>query len=163
MLARIPPVPAHERVIWEGRSAWADQAILFIFIGAAGLRLLVAVRYGQWLTAVLYTFAMVFFVAIGAAFRYAVYYQIGAQRIRVISGLWHLHIDEIPLSRVRSVTVKRELLNRWLNVGALEIEIDDSERHPVLLKGVPEPERIKRQIVPLLPSSPQDQRESQRA
>ena len=51
MVARIPSLPSHERVIWEGRSAWVDQAILFIFIGAAALRLLVAVRYGQWLTA----------------------------------------------------------------------------------------------------------------
>jgi hypothetical protein len=51
-MAKIPPLSPHERVIWEGRSAWADQAILFVFMGAAALRLLVALRYGQWLTAV---------------------------------------------------------------------------------------------------------------
>ena len=148
----IPPLPPHERVIWEGRSAWADQAILFIFMGAAGLRLLVALRYGQWLTAVLYTFAMVFFLAIGAIFRYAVYYQISAQRIRILSGLWRLHIREIPLNRVLSVNVKRELLNRWLNVGALEIDLAEREGQSVLLKGVPDPDRIRRQMTPLLSS-----------
>src|SRR5438067_1794221 len=126
-MARIPSLPPHERVIWEGRSAWIDQAILFIFIGAAALRLLVAVRYGQWLTAVLYTFAMVFFVAIGAVFRYSVYYQISAQRIRIVSGWWQFRTRDIPLSRIRSVTVKRELLNRWFDVGALEIETDERE------------------------------------
>lgn len=153
-MARIPLLPPHERVIWEGRSAWVDQAILFIFIGAAALRLLVAIRYAQWLTAVLYTLAMVFFVAIGAVFRYSVYYQISALRIRILSGLWQCHIREIPLSRIRSVTVKRELLNRWFDVGALEIETDDREGASILLKGVPEPDRVKRQIVPLLSSLP---------
>ena len=152
MVARIPPLPPHERVIWEGRSAWADQAILFIFMGAAGLRLLIALRYGQWLTALLYTFAMIFFLAIGAIFRYAVYYQISAQRIRILSGLWRLRIRDIPLSRILSVNVKRELLNRWLNVGALEVELGDREGQSVLLKGVPDPDRIRRQITPLLSS-----------
>jgi uncharacterized membrane protein YdbT with pleckstrin-like domain len=151
-MARIPPLPPHERVIWEGRSAWADQAILFIFIGAAALRLLVALRYGQWLTAVLYTFAILFFLAIGATFRYAVYYQISAQRIRILTGLWRHHIRDIPLSRILSVNVKRELLNRWLNVGALEVELAEREGQAVLLKGVPDPDRIRRQITPLLSS-----------
>lgn len=154
MVARIPPIPPHERVIWEGRSAWADQAILFIFIGAAGLRLLIAVRYGQWLTATLYTFAMVFFAAIGAAFRYSVYYQITAERIRIVSGFRQYRIHDIPLSQVRSVGVKRELLNRWFDVGALEIEIDERKRRSVLLKGVPEPDRIRRQMAPLLSALP---------
>jgi uncharacterized membrane protein YdbT with pleckstrin-like domain len=154
MMVQIPPLPPHERLIWEGRSAWADQAVLFIFMGAAALRLLVALQYGQWLTAILYTFAMIFFLAIGALFRYAVYYQISAQRIRILSGLWRLHIREIPLSRILSVNVKRELLNRWLNVGALEVELAEREGQSVLLKGVPDPDRIRRQITPLLSSLP---------
>jgi membrane protein YdbS with pleckstrin-like domain len=153
-MPRIPLLPPHERVIWEGRSAWADQAILFLFMGAAGVRLLIALRYGQWLTAVLYTLAMVFFLAIGAIFRYAVYYQISAQRIRILSGLWRFRIRDIPLSRIRSLSVKRELLNRWLNVGALEIELDERDGESVLLKGVPDPDRIQRQITPLLSSAP---------
>jgi uncharacterized membrane protein YdbT with pleckstrin-like domain len=152
-MPRIPPLPLHERVIWEGRSAWADQAILFIFMGAAGLRLLLAVRYGQWLTAGLYAFAMVLFLAIGAVFRYAVYYQISAQRIRILTGWWRLRIREIPLSRVLSVNVKRELFNRWLNVGGLEIDLGERDQS-VLLKGVPDPDRIRRQMTPLLSSLP---------
>jgi uncharacterized membrane protein YdbT with pleckstrin-like domain len=152
-MPRIPPLPLHERVIWEGRSAWADQAILFIFMGAAGLRLLLAVRYGQWLTAGLYAFAMVLFLVIGAVFRYAVYYQISAQRIRILTG-WRRHrIREIPLSRVFSVNVKRELFNRWLNVGGLEIDLGERDQS-VLLKGVPDPDRIRRQMTPLLSSLP---------
>ena len=144
----LPP----ERVIWEGRSAWADQAILFLFMGAAALRLLVALRYGQWLTAALYTFAMILFLAIGAVFRYAVYYQITAQRIRIFTGWWRFHLREIPLSQVLSVHVKRELFNRWLNVGGLEVELKERDGQSVLLKGVPDPDRIERQIAPLLSS-----------
>lgn len=153
-MPRIPPLPPHERVIWEGRSAWADQAILFIFMGAAGVRLLVAVWYGEWLTAILYVLAIAFFFSIGAIFRYAVYYQISAQRIRTLSGLWRFRIRDIPLSQIRSVNVKRELLNRWLNVGALEIELGEREGQSLLLKGVPDPDRIQRQMTPLLSSLP---------
>lgn len=149
-MARIPPLPFDERVIWEGRSAWADQAVLFIFMGAAGVRLLVAVRYGEWVTAILYALAVAFFFSIGAIFRYAVYYQISAQRIRILSGWRRLRIRDIPLSGVLSVNVKRELLNRWLNVGALEVELGEREGRSVLLKGVPDPDRIRRQITPLL-------------
>jgi membrane protein YdbS with pleckstrin-like domain len=149
-MAEIPPLPPHERVIWEGRSAWADQAILFLFIGAAALRLLVAVRYGQWVTAVLYASAIVFFLAIGAVFRYAMYYQISVERVRIFSGWWRFRTQDIPMSRVRSVNVKRELLNRWLNVGSLEIETCERDGQSILLKGVPDPDRIRRQITPLL-------------
>ncbi len=153
-MAQIPPLPLHERVIWEGRSAWADQAVLFIFMGAAGVRLLIAVRYGEWLTAILYVVAIAFFFSIGAIFRYAVYYQISAQRIRILSGLWRLRIQEIPLSRILSVNVKRELLNGWLNVGVLEVELGEREGQSVLLKGVPDPDRIRRQMTSLLSSLP---------
>src|SRR5918993_3485500 len=109
MMAKIPPLPSHERIIWEGRSAWADQAVLFLFMAAAGLRLLVALRYGQWLTAVLYTFAIIFFLVIGAIFRYGVYYQISAQRIRILTGWLRVRIRDIQLSHILSVNVKREL------------------------------------------------------
>ncbi|HKN87141.1 MAG TPA: PH domain-containing protein [Nitrospiraceae bacterium] len=156
-MASIPPLPPHERVIWEGRSAWADQAILFLFIGAAAVRLLVAVRYGQWVTAALYAFAIVFFLTIGMVFRYAVYYQISAQRIRILSGWRRFRTQEIPLSRIRSVNVKRELLNRWLNVGSLEIETAERDGQSILLKGVPDPDRIRRQVTPLLSSLPSTQ------
>src|SRR5207253_3122700 len=84
-----------------------------------------------------YMRAVVFFVAIGAVFRYSVYYQISAQRIRIVSGWWQFRTRDIPLSRIRSVTVKRELLNRWFDIGALEIETDEREGAPILVKGVP--------------------------
>lgn len=156
-MARVPPLPPHERVIWEGRSAWADQAILFLFIGAAAVRLLIAIRYGQWGTAVLYALAIVLFLGIGAVFRYAVYYQISVERIRILSGWRRFHVRDLPLSRIRSVNVKRELLNRWLNVGSLEIETIERDGQPILLKGVPDPDRIRRQVIPLLSSLPSTQ------
>jgi uncharacterized membrane protein YdbT with pleckstrin-like domain len=96
---------------------------------------------------------MVLFLAIGAVFRYAVYYQISAQRIRILTGWRRLRIREIPLSRVFSVNVKRELFNRWLNVGGLEIDLGERDQS-VLLKGVPDPDRIRRQMTPLLSSLP---------
>jgi hypothetical protein len=39
-----------------------------------------------------------------------------------------------------------------LNVGALEVELGEREGQSVLLKGVPDPDRIRRQITPLLSS-----------
>lgn len=143
---RVPPLPPYERVLWEGYASWADHVVLFVFMGAAFLRALLAVRASEWLTATLYLLAISFFLSIAALFHYTVYYQISSQRIRIASGLWALRTREILLSQVRSVTVRRELLNRWFDLGSLEIALREEPPDSVVLKGIPNPDRVKQQV-----------------
>lgn len=143
---RVPPLPPYERVLWEGYASWADHVLLYIFMGAALLRAMLAVRASEWLTATLYLLAISFFLSIAALFHYTVYYQISSQRIRIASGLWAMRIREILLDQVRSVSVRRELLNRWFDLGSLEITLREEHQEPVVLKGIPNPDRVKRQV-----------------
>ena len=143
---RVPPLPSHERVLWQGHPSWADHAVLFLFMAAAGLRTALAVRTGEWMTAGLYVLAMGLFFGIAAAFHYDVFYQISSQRIRITSGLWKPRVREIPLDQVRSTAVRQELLNRWFDVGSLEITPHDGAGESFVLKGIPDPETVKRHI-----------------
>lgn len=143
---RVPPLPPYERVLWEGYASWGDHVLLYIFMGAALLRAMLAVRASEWLTATLYLLAISFFLSIAALFHYTVYYQISSQRIRIASGLWAMRTREILLDQVRSVTIRRELLNRWFDLGSLEITLREEHQKPVVLKGIPNPDRVKRQV-----------------
>src|ERR1043166_4791194 len=87
-------LPPHERGIWQGYPSWPDHAVLFLFMGIAGLRTVLAVRAGEWMTAGLYLATIGIFLGIAAAFRYASLYQITSHRIRVISGLGSRRSEE---------------------------------------------------------------------
>ena len=143
---RVPPLPPYERVLWEGYASWADHVVLFVFMGAALVRAMLAVRASEWLTATLYLWAISFFLSIAALFHYTVYYQISSQRIRIASGLWAMRTREILLDQVRCVTVRHERLNRWFDLGSLEITVRGEPQESVVLKGIPNPDRVKRQV-----------------
>jgi uncharacterized membrane protein YdbT with pleckstrin-like domain len=148
---RAPLLPAYERILWKGYASWADHALLFLFMALALIRAAFALQSGDWETALLYAMALSLFFGIAAAFHYAVFYQISAQRIRITTGFWNAQTREVPLGRVRSVGIRRELLNRWFNLGSLEITTD--EQFPLIIKGVPDPEWLKRELDRLRASS----------
>jgi uncharacterized membrane protein YdbT with pleckstrin-like domain len=137
-----PPVPAHERVLWQGHPAWADHAVLFVLMAAAFLRSGIAYRSGEWVTALLYLVAVAVFLSIAAMFRYATYYQITSGRIRVTSGLTHRRSRDIMLDHIQSIGIRRELLNGLFDIGSLEVTGRDGGP-PFILKGVPNPEEVK--------------------
>ena len=145
---RLPPLPPYERVLWQGYPSWADHALLFLFMAVAGLRAALAFRSEEWQTATLYAETIVVFFLIAAAFHYGSFYQISSGRIRVASGLGGTQIREFPFDRIGSVIVRRELLNQWFNLGALHItpKEDQKETDSMVLKGIPDPDRLKQQI-----------------
>ncbi|HJU05996.1 MAG TPA: PH domain-containing protein [Nitrospiraceae bacterium] len=143
------PLPPHERVFWQGHPSWADHAVLFVFMAAAGVRAILAFRTGEWTTALLYVLAIGVFFGIAAAFHYGVFYQISSQRIRIASGFRTSRIREIMLDQIESITVKRELLNRWFDLGSLHVVPRDGREgtdQSLVLKGVPDPDAIQRHI-----------------
>ena len=145
----IPPLPPYERLLWQGHPSWMDHALLFLFMAVAFLRARLAIQSDEWLTAILYLLAIGFFFGIAALFHYSVFYQISDHRVRITSGLWRRQIRDIPLRAIESVTVKRELLNRWFDLGALEITLREGNTFShasIVLKGVPGPDRIKQQL-----------------
>ncbi len=145
----ISPLPQHERIIWEGHPSWADHAVLFIFMGIASLRTVLAMRSSEWLTAGMYLVAIGMFLGIAALFHYFQFYQISSERIRIISGLRTKKSREIFLDQILSVQVRREILNGWFDLGSLEIVPNDKgqgQNSFPILKGIPDPDRLKRQL-----------------
>jgi uncharacterized membrane protein YdbT with pleckstrin-like domain len=123
-----------------------EHAILFLFMGAAALRALLALRTAQWMVAVLYLVAMGVFFTIAAAFHYGAYYQITSLHVRVLNGMSKRCGRDIPIDQILTVDVRSELFNRWLGVGALVLTCAERTGDPIVLKGVPDPDRIKRQL-----------------
>ncbi len=143
---RVPPLPAHERLLWEGHSSWADHAVLFILMGVALFRAALAAGAGEWLTAGLYVLAVGIFFGLAALFRYTTFYQISAQRVRITSGLRRLRTKEIQMDQIGHVAVRPQVLNGWFGLGAIEIIPRDEAGESLMLKGIPNPDEIKLQM-----------------
>ncbi len=146
---RAPPLQPFERMVWAGHPSWADHAILFLFMGLAAVRAAAAARLGDWGTVLLYLLTIGIFSGIAALFHYLEYYQISSQQIRITTGFWMGHTRDIPLSWIRSVTIRRLPFNGLFDIGTIEIQASASERgevESVILKGLPDPERLKRQV-----------------
>lgn len=145
----VPSQP--ERILWEGHTSWMDQAILFIFMAAAAVRAAVALQAHQWGTAALYCSAVGLFLGIAAWFHYAHYYRITSSRILVLFGpfahfgLNRRVVKEFHLKDVTDIYVRYELLNRWFDLGKLEITNRLTEDY-LVIRGVPNPEDLKAQL-----------------
>jgi uncharacterized membrane protein YdbT with pleckstrin-like domain len=138
-----------ERVIWQGYPSWADHALLFFFMGIALVRTLFALRVSEWLTVLLYGMAILFFSSIAIFFHYVEFYHISSQRIRVISGLRTSKTSELLLDSIQSITIRSELFNDWFNLGSIEIKPkaqSDVQPASFILKGIPNPEVLKRKV-----------------
>ena len=146
----LPPAQPHERIIWEGYPSWLEHTILFIFMGAGALRALLALRTAQWTVAILYAASMAVFFAIAAAFHYGAYYRITSHSVRILNGWSKRCSRDIRIEQVRAVDVRSELLNRWLGIGGLILTCADPAEETVVLKGLPDPDRIKRHLEALV-------------
>ena len=128
------PVAGHERLLWRGHPSWWDHVLLFVMMAAAVLRALFAIRAEDYLTSGLYAGAIAVFLAIAGAFHYAVQYEITSRRIRIISAMGR-PVQDISFDAIHSIKVRRELLNRFFDVGALEIVPISSP--VIVLRGIP--------------------------
>lgn len=140
-----PSLAGDERVIWQGRSSWMDHAVLFIFLAMAVVRSTVAVQAGQWTTAILYALALAFFFGIAAWFHYGRLYRITSARVQVRSGWTGAMLLELPLKDISDVTLRYELLNRWFELGVLDLASRTAEEC-CTIRGIPHPEVVKAQL-----------------
>ena len=146
--------PPHERIIWEGYPSWLEHVFLFLFMGAAGVRMLLALRTGQWTVAWLYLAATGVFFTIAAAFHYSAYYQITSLRIRILNGISKRRGQEIPIDQVRTLAVRSEPLNRWFDIGSLVVTWNEGAGDSTVLKGLPDPDRIMRHLEAVISAHP---------
>lgn len=131
-----------EHIIWEGRSAWMDHAVLYVFLAVGVVRAAVAAQQAQWPTVMLYGLMIACFLGIAAWFHYARVYRITSTRVLVRSGWTGRTIQELRLREITDVSLRYELLNRWFDLGALEIASRITE-DCCSIRGIPDPETVK--------------------
>lgn len=134
-----------ERLVWEGRTSWMDHAVLFIFLAMAVVRALVAIRAGEWVPAGLYAAAIAFFLGIAAWFHYGRVYRLTSIRVQVRSGWNGRVLQEFHLKDISDVLLRYELLNRWFDLGTLELASRTTE-DCCTIRGIPHPEEVKTQL-----------------
>ncbi len=135
-----------ERIIWEGRTAWMDHAVLFVFLALAMVRAAVAGRAGEWGTMGLYAVAIAAFAGIAAWFHYGTKYRITSSRVQVLSGWTGRVRQDIPLKDISDVTIRFEPLNRWFDLGALELASRTTEAY-CTIRGIPQVDHVQTQLI----------------
>ncbi|GKS60247.1 hypothetical protein YTPLAS18_37740 [Nitrospira sp.] len=134
-----------ERVIWEGRAGWMDHAVLFVFLSVALVRAIVAGRAGDWTTVTLYAFTIAGFLGIAAWFHYGRFYRLTSVRVLIKSGWSDRVLHEMPLRDITDISIRYDLLNRWFDLGTVELASRSSEEC-CTIRGIPYPEDVKARL-----------------
>lgn len=135
-----------ERVIWEGRTSWMDHALLYLLMAVALVRAAMAAQSGEWTAALLYAVAVSTFLGVAAWFHYSLRYRLTSTRVQILSG-WSGQVShEMWLKDISDVTLKYEPLNRWFDLGALELASRSTE-DCYTIRGIPQPEQVQAQLL----------------
>lgn len=135
-----------ERVIWEGHTSWMDHALLYLLMALAVVRAAVAARSGEWTAAILYATAVSGFLGVAAWFHYSVRYRLTSARVQLLSGRSGRVSHEMWLKDISDVAVKYEPLNRWFDLGALELASRTTE-DCVTIRGIPQVQQVQAQLI----------------
>ena len=86
--------------------------------------------------------------ALGAALlrRWTLHYRLTTHRLFTERGLLRRRHDELELIRVDDVSVRQNLLQRWLGVGTVTVVSTDSSNPRLEIEGIEDPLALKEQI-----------------
>lgn len=145
-----------ERVLWQGRPCWRAQLSFFlVWVPIALLPVIVAgllrvndidtgLPYWQWLLISLLLVALV----VGYDFlkRYATFYMVSDQRLRVRRGILSRTEQTARFERIQNVNISQTLLDRLLKVGAVEFDTagTDSSDSTFRFSGISRPQDLVR-------------------
>jgi len=145
-----------ETILWQGRPSWRAHLSFFVtWIPLALVPVIIAgiltandtgtgLPYGQW---VLISLLLVVGVLIWDALqRYATYYVVTTQRLRVRKGILARKEQTARFERVQNVNISQSFLDRMMRVGSVEFDtagsdIDDSGFN---YSGIAEPQKLVR-------------------
>ncbi len=145
-----------ERVLWQGRPSWRGQLSYFVvWVPLALLPVIIAgilrandqgtgLPYGQWLLISLLLVVLV--VAYDVLRRYATFYQLTDQRLRVRQGLLSRHEQTARFDRIQNVNISQSLMDRVMRVGAVDFDTAGSAERASSFRfgGIADPQRLVR-------------------
>lgn len=145
-----------ERILWQGRPSWRSHLSFFVvWIPLALVPVIIAgllsandqgtgPPYWQWLLISLLLVVVV--VAWDALQRYATFYVVTTQRLRVRRGILSRKEQTARFDRVQNVNIVQSLMDRLVNVGTVDFDtagsdVDDSA---FTYRGISDPQQLVR-------------------
>jgi uncharacterized membrane protein YdbT with pleckstrin-like domain len=145
-----------ERILWQGRPSWRSQLSFFvIWIPVALLPVIIAglvrandgdtgLPYWQWVLISLLLVVLV--VAFDVLRRYATYYQVTNQRLRVRRGILARKEQTARFDRVQNVNISQSVMDRVMDVGAVDFDTAGTAEgsSQFRFEGIADPQRLVR-------------------
>jgi uncharacterized membrane protein YdbT with pleckstrin-like domain len=132
-----------EHVIFEGHPSW--RSILGFYLTgllvaavAAGITLLI----DSGLLPVVVAAALVLLVLVGLVKRVSTTYSITNQRLRIRRGIIARKVQQTRLERVQNVNTEQSVLERVLQVGAVDFDTAGTTDSDFSFRGVSQPEKV---------------------
>lgn len=145
-----------ERILWQGRPSWrAHLSYLIVWIPLALLPVIIAgimlandkdtgLPYWQWLLISLVLVVLV--IAYNTLQRFATFYVVSTQRLRVRQGILSRREQTARFERIQNVSISQTLLDRMLKVGAVQFDTagTDSSDSNLNFTGISDPQELVR-------------------
>jgi uncharacterized membrane protein YdbT with pleckstrin-like domain len=145
-----------ETVLWEGRPSWRAQLSYFVvWIPLALLPAIIAgivrandgdtgLPYWQW--PLISLLLVVVVIVYNVLRRYATFYQVTNQRLRVRRGVLSRDEQTTRFDRIQNVSISQSLMDRLLRVGAVDFDTagtGEASSH-FRFEGIADPQRLVR-------------------
>jgi uncharacterized membrane protein YdbT with pleckstrin-like domain len=145
-----------ERVLWQGRPSWRSQLGYFVvWIPLALLPTIIAgllrandqgtgLPYWQWVLISLVLVVLI--VGYDVLSRFATFYQVTNQRLRVRQGLLSRDEQTARFDRIQNVNISQSLMDRVMHVGAVDFDTAASGERASSFRfsGIADPQRLVR-------------------
>ncbi len=145
-----------ERILWQGRPSWRSQLSFFvIWIPIALVPVIIAgllrvsdqgtgLPYWQWLLISLLLVVLV--VVVDVLRRYATFYQVTDQRLRLRRGLLARDEQTARFDRIQNVNISQSLMDRVMRVGEVDFDTAGTGEGGADFRfgGIADPQRLVR-------------------
>lgn len=145
-----------ERILWQGRPSWRSQ--LSFYVVAIPLALLPAIIAGllrandtgtgldYWQWSMISLVLVVLVIVYDFLRRYATFYVVSDQRLRVRQGILSRREQTARFERVQNVSISQSLVDRMLKVGAVEFDTagTDQSDSNFRFRGIADPQNLVR-------------------
>ena len=145
-----------ERILWQWRPSWRSNLSHFlVWVPIALLPAIIAgaltakdqdtgLDYSVWIAISIILAILV--VAIDAIRRYATYYVVTTERLRVRKGILARREQTARFDRIQNVAITQSLMDRLLKVGAVSFDTAGTdERHSdFTFRGISDPQSLVR-------------------
>jgi uncharacterized membrane protein YdbT with pleckstrin-like domain len=145
-----------ERILWQGRPSWRAQLSFFvIWIPLALLPVIIAgllrandegtgLPYWQWVLISLLLVVLV--VVFDLLRRYATFYQMTNQRLRVRRGILARDEQTARFDRVQNVNISQSMMDRLMRVGTVDFDTAGTTEGASKFRfvGIADPQRLVR-------------------